>query len=80
MLSRLEDLSKTTYIPALSSAMTHIGIGDHERALACLERAYEERYGALVWLSQEPTYDPLRSDPRFQALLQRNSFPTQANS
>lgn len=77
LLSRLEDLSKTTYIPALSSAMTHIGMGDHQRALACLERAYEERYCALVWLSQEPIHDPLRSAPRFQALLMKMNFPAQ---
>ena len=78
LLTRLQDLSKTTHIPALSLAMTHIGMNDTDLAFECLHRAYEERNGALCWLPVEPIYDPLRSDPRFQALLQRMNFPQQA--
>ena len=77
LLTRLQDLSKTTYIPALSLAMTHIGMNNIDLAFECLYRAYEERYGALCWLPVEPIYDPLRSDPRFQALLRRMNFPQQ---
>ena len=50
LLSRLQELSKTSYVPALSFAMTHIGMNNNDLALECLNRAYEERYGALVWL------------------------------
>ena len=78
LLSRLQELSKTTYIPALSSAMAHIGMNNIDLAFECLHRAYEERYGGLVWLPFDPIYDPLRSDPRFQALLQRMHFPAEA--
>ena len=80
LLARLRQLSKTTYIPTLSSAMAHIGMKNHDKAFECLDRAYEERYGALCWLPSEPIYDPLRSDPRFQALLRRMNFPQQAGS
>ena len=79
LLSKLQELSKTTYIPALSSAMTHIGMNNVDLALECLHQATEERYGALVWLPLEPIYDPLRSDPRFQALLRRMNFPETAS-
>ena len=80
LLSRLQELSKTTYVPALSSAMTHIGMANIDLALEFLYRAYDERYGALVWLPLEPIYDPLRADPRFQALLRRMNFPETASS
>ena len=80
LLSKLQELSKTTYIPALSSAMTHIGMNNVDLALECLHQATEERYGALVWLPLEPIYDPLRSDPRFQALLRRMNFPDTTGS
>lgn len=36
-----------------------------------LEHAYEERHGDLLYLSVEPTFDPLRGDPRFQALVRK---------
>ena len=77
LLKRLQELSKTTYIPALSLAMAHIGMNNVDLAFGCLHRAYEERYGGLVWLPLEPIYDTLRSDPRFQALLRRMNFPAQ---
>ena len=69
LLARLQELSKTTYIPALSSAMANIGMNNIDRAFDCLNRAIEERYGALCWLRAEPLYDPLRADSRFQDLL-----------
>ena len=80
LLTRLQDLSKTTYIPALSFGMTHIGMNDTDLAFDRLHQAYEERNGALCWLPVEPTYDPLRSDPRFHALLQRMNFPAHPQS
>jgi len=52
-----------------------VGLGDKEQALAWLEKAYEDRSFFMVDLKVEPELDPLRSDPRFQHLLRRMSFP-----
>ena len=40
-------------------------------ALACLEGAYKQRLGALVYLKVDPSWDSLRSDARFIDLLAR---------
>ena len=45
--------------------------GDHDAAIATLERAVEQRDWYLIRLVQAPHWDPLREDPRFQALLAR---------
>ena len=46
-------------------------VGDIDRAMKYLDQAYEERQADLLWINVEPSFDPLRSDPRFQALVQR---------
>lgn len=44
--------------------------GRRERALECLERALSEGFGNREWLARDPDLDPLRDDPRFQALME----------
>jgi tetratricopeptide (TPR) repeat protein len=50
-------------------------LGDRDAALGALERGYRERVGDLVLLTVAPWFDPLRSDPRFEALVRRMGFP-----
>jgi TolB-like protein/DNA-binding winged helix-turn-helix (wHTH) protein/Flp pilus assembly protein TadD len=52
-------------------AMAYTAMGNHEEAFRCLEKAYQEHSNGLTTLKVEPGYDPLRSDRRFQELLQR---------
>jgi len=44
---------------------------DKERALNLLEKAVEKGFGKRDWIEQDPDYDPLRNEPRFQELIQR---------
>lgn len=49
LLARLQQLSKTVYTPAWSSAMVHIGMGNHDQAFECsTEHARNAKCSALV--------------------------------
>ena len=50
-------------------------LGDKSEALNWLQRAFTERESPMVFLRSDPVFDPLRSDPRFQALIQKMNFP-----
>jgi eukaryotic-like serine/threonine-protein kinase len=56
-------------------AKAYVELGEKDKAFAELNKAYENRESPLQWLKVEPQLDPLRSDPRFQALLKRVGFP-----
>ncbi len=53
-------------------------LGDKERALKWLERNYEERATLGTLMNVDPAFDSLRSDPRFQSLVQRMGLPPNA--
>ena len=57
-------------LPALIAAV-YVGLGDRDRAFEWLDKAYKERFAALIALKVEPMFDNLRSDPRFQDLQRR---------
>ena len=44
-------------------------LGDHERALELLEKAYQQRDYTVYTANVAYEFDPLRSDPRFKELL-----------
>ena len=52
-------------------AYIHAGLRELDESVALLERAYELHEGLLVFLKVEPMIDPLRSHPRFLALMSR---------
>jgi eukaryotic-like serine/threonine-protein kinase len=54
--------------------------GDKAKALNWLEKAYEEHNPSLPYISCMPRWDPLRSEPRFQALLRRMGIPVKENT
>ena len=63
------------YVIARSLLWIYIGLGQFDRAFDIMEQQFERRDGFLWWLRSVPWFDPLRSDPRFGALVQRMGFP-----
>jgi serine/threonine-protein kinase len=56
-------------------AQIYAQVGDKEAAFAALERAWQVRDSRLLSVKISPYLDPLRSDPRYSALVKRVGFP-----
>jgi serine/threonine protein kinase/tetratricopeptide (TPR) repeat protein len=52
-------------------AVIYVRLGDHDKSLEWLRKAYDRHSEHLVTLKVDPLLDPLRSDPRFQDLQRR---------
>ncbi len=75
ILNDLKERSRQAYVPLSDFAFIYMGLGDKDQAFARLNQAYEARENPLVFLKAEPSFDPLRSDPRFHDLLRRIGLP-----
>jgi len=73
ILDQLNELSKRQYIQPRVIARIYVGLGDKDRAFASLEESLKDRSieTGFATLNVDPTFDPLRSDPRFNDLLRR---------
>ncbi len=71
IIAELLDASKHKYVSPVYLAVIYVGLGQKDKAFALLEKAYRERAASLGVLEAEQRFDPLRTDPRYYALLQR---------
>jgi TolB-like protein len=69
--ARFRDIIARRYIPPTYFGMLYAGIGDRDRAMVWLSKACAERADGLTWLAVEPMMDDIRSDERFQELLEK---------
>jgi len=66
---------KRTHVGAFDIAIIEVGLGDKNKALDWLQKAYEDRDFFMVDLKVEPELDPLRRESRFQVLVRQMNFP-----
>jgi TolB-like protein/Tfp pilus assembly protein PilF len=59
------------FVPAIYFTMAYAGRNDKPNALKWLERANRERCDYIVFLARDPMVDPLRGDPRFEAIARQ---------
>ena len=71
ILRELEDLAKQRYVSPANRASVYLGLGENEKALDWLEKAYEDRDPIFWWINGDQLYDSVRNEPRFKALLQK---------
>jgi hypothetical protein len=70
-LEFLEEAGKYAYVSPVHFAVLHAQLGEKDAAFASLEKAFDERQPWLGQLRVDPQFEPLRSDPRFAALVRR---------
>ncbi len=74
VLGELHSLSSRKFVPPYNLATVYLGLGDSEKTLDWLEKAYQERDVHMVFLNVEPKWDVLRSSPRFQTIIRQISL------
>lgn len=70
-LRQLKEKSRRQYVHPTEIAFVCSALGDKEQALKFLEMGYEEKEWALFEIKTRPEFEPLHSEPRFLALLQK---------
>jgi TolB-like protein/Flp pilus assembly protein TadD len=74
LIDELNEIARHRYVAPALFVNAYLGLGDKETALTWMERGIEE-HDQWFLLKGDPTLDPLRSEPRFQAALRRMNFP-----
>lgn len=75
LLAELVTRGRTSYVPPAPIAHVFARLGDRDKAVAWITRAFEERSNAIAYLAVDPGNAMMRDDPRFQALLARAGLP-----
>ena len=78
LLTETERKGASTYTSPLQLATLAAAAGEPEKAFAYLERDWSEGDRGLWFVYQGICFDPIRSDPRFTALLERARLPVAA--
>lgn len=69
LVDALETRAKREYFSRTWLARAYAALGDKDRALTWIETAYEERDKWLIYANVDPSFDALRDEPRFRAIL-----------
>jgi len=73
-LAKLKQMSKGGQVLPFNLALVYLGLGDKMKALQNLEGALAADSQFMAWIGQDHIFDPLRSEPRFKALMKRMNF------
>jgi serine/threonine-protein kinase len=68
-LGRLRAIACDQYVPSNTFALIHCGLGEKDQAMEWLEYGCRQQEVPMSSLAVHPAYDPLRDDPRFDAIV-----------
>jgi hypothetical protein len=61
--------------PSYYTAMFYADMGEIDLAFEWLEKGYNNHEIEMYWLKVEPPFEPIRSDPRWQTMLDKVGYP-----
>jgi TolB-like protein/Tfp pilus assembly protein PilF len=73
-LEQLQQIATRRYVSGYTFALVHTALGEKPKAIDDLERAYRDRTD-ITMITVDPMLDPLRGDPRFEALVRKILAP-----
>jgi serine/threonine-protein kinase len=77
LIKEMEERSRAAHVPPHCFAWAYLGLGETDKVFDWLDKAVDDREPLLIGhLNHEPLYDPLRSDPRYRALLRKMNLET----
>ena len=65
-------------MPPGALLLAYIGIDDKARAIDMIDRGYTERDNYEINIAADPLMDPLRDEPRFQAICRQVMLGTRS--
>ena len=72
LLAQLTEKAKTRYVQPYAFALVHLGLGEKDQALDWLEKAVQGAGATFLnFIKTDAFFDPLRGDPRFEAVVQK---------
>jgi tetratricopeptide (TPR) repeat protein len=75
LLQELKERDRSEYVSPIYFALLYEALGNTDEAFQWLEKAYQERSWLMFSLRTPSYWESLRTDPRFDDLLQRMNFP-----
>lgn len=76
IIQELDEIAKERPVPPQEKAIIYMGMGERDKAFQQLETSYSEHFSALAYLTTDPLYEDLQSDPRYADLARRLRLPT----
>jgi hypothetical protein len=71
MVAELMEATGSTYVPAHAIADLYGALGELDLAFDWAHKAIGQRDPHMLTITRDPNFDPLRSDPRYPALLKK---------
>jgi serine/threonine protein kinase/Flp pilus assembly protein TadD len=71
LLEELYGLMQKSYVSGNTIGTIYFGLGEIDKAFDWFEKGVEERHSMILFFYPLPFFDPLRSHPRYKALLRK---------
>jgi serine/threonine-protein kinase len=75
LIEKLRNPPPEIRIDPVTNSYTCLVLGDKDCALDYLEQALQQRSSEMIFLRTMPVFDPIRDEPRFQAVMKQMNFP-----